>query len=153
VATTKLVTTYNHEPPTHLGFHLLSYYTTKATSSRSSTCICDRESRSLKLSSSVILHRERENKVFEKRSSRLLPRFFKLFIMTHLPLHRTCVEGRCLQHELRQPEHCLHSIIVVKEPQVMYGFSSQIMSYILNMLICVGMILLDNLCNVCYLLL
>jgi hypothetical protein len=27
----------------------------------------------------------------------------------------------------------------------MYGFSSQIMSYIFNMLICVGMILLDNL--------
>jgi hypothetical protein len=26
----------------------------------------------------------------------------------------------------------------------MYGFSSQIMSYIFNMLICVGMILLDN---------
>jgi hypothetical protein len=27
----------------------------------------------------------------------------------------------------------------------MYGFFSQIMSYILNMLICIGMILLDNL--------
>jgi hypothetical protein len=35
-------------------------------------------------------------------------------------------------------------IIVVKEPQVTYSFSSQIMSYILNMLIYVGMILLDN---------
>jgi hypothetical protein len=36
-------------------------------------------------------------------------------------------------------------IIIVKELQVMYGFSSQIMSYILNMLICVGIILLNNL--------
>jgi hypothetical protein len=36
-------------------------------------------------------------------------------------------------------------IIVVKESQVTYGFSSQIMSYLLNMFICVGIILLDNL--------
>jgi hypothetical protein len=36
-------------------------------------------------------------------------------------------------------------IIVVKELQVTSGFSSQIMSYILNMLIYVGMNLLDNL--------
>jgi hypothetical protein len=54
-------------------------------------------------------------------------------------------EGRCLQRELRQAERRLHLIVVVKELQVMYDFSSQIMSYILNMLICVGIILLDNL--------
>jgi hypothetical protein len=36
-------------------------------------------------------------------------------------------------------------IIVIREPQVTYSFSSQIMSYILNMFICIGMILLDNL--------
>jgi hypothetical protein len=36
-------------------------------------------------------------------------------------------------------------IVVVKEPQVTYGFYYQIMSYILNMFICVDMILLDNL--------
>jgi hypothetical protein len=35
--------------------------------------------------------------------------------------------------------------IIIKEPQVTYAFSSQIMSYLLDMLICVGMILLDNL--------
>jgi hypothetical protein len=39
----------------------------------------------------------------------------------------------------------LQLVIVVKEPNVMYGFSDKIMSYILNMFICVGMILLDNL--------
>jgi hypothetical protein len=36
-------------------------------------------------------------------------------------------------------------IVVIKEPQVMYGFSFQIMSYLLHMLICIGMILLNNL--------
>jgi hypothetical protein len=36
-------------------------------------------------------------------------------------------------------------IVVVKKPQVTYDFSSQIMFYILNVLICVCMILLDNL--------
>jgi hypothetical protein len=53
--------------------------------------------------------------------------------------------GHRLQRELRQADCHLHPIIVVKEPQVTYDFSSQIMSYILNILICVGMILLDNL--------
>jgi hypothetical protein len=65
--------------------------------------------------------------------------------MAHLPLHRTCVEGRCIQRELHQTNRRLHPIVVVKEPQVTYDFSSQIMSYILNILICVVMILLDNL--------
>jgi hypothetical protein len=54
-------------------------------------------------------------------------------------------EGHRLQHELRQADRRLHLIIIIKELQVTYGFNSQIMSYILNMLICVGMILLDNL--------
>jgi hypothetical protein len=57
----------HHEPPTHLGFCLLRrYYAAKATSSHSSTCICDRESRSVKPSYSVILHQERVNKVIRK---------------------------------------------------------------------------------------
>jgi hypothetical protein len=42
-------------------------------------------------------------------------------------------------------DHHLHPIVIVKELQVMYNFFSQIMSYILNMLVCVCMILLDNL--------
>jgi hypothetical protein len=65
--------------------------------------------------------------------------------MTHLPLRQTRVEGHRLQRELRQAQHHLHPIIIIKEPQVTYNFSSQIMSYILNMFIYVGMILLVNL--------
>jgi hypothetical protein len=83
-ATTELATTNNHDP-THLGFRLLRCCTAKATSSDSSTCIRDRESRSSEPSSSVILHREWATKVFEKRSSRLLTQFFKFFITTRLP--------------------------------------------------------------------
>jgi hypothetical protein len=64
VTTIKLVTTNNHEPPTHLVFHLLCYCAANATSSYLSTCICDRESRSSELSSSSILHRKRANKFF-----------------------------------------------------------------------------------------
>jgi hypothetical protein len=75
------------------------------TKPRKSTCICDRESMSLKSSSSAILHRERANKVFGKRSSRLLARFFKFFITAHLLLHRTCAEGRRLQCKFRQADH------------------------------------------------
>jgi hypothetical protein len=108
-------------------------------------CICDRESRSLEPSCSVILHRERANKVFRKRSSRLLACFFKFFITAHLPLRWTHAEGHCLQRELYHVDHHLHLIVIIKEPQVTYGFSSQIMSYLLNMLICVGIILLNNL--------
>jgi hypothetical protein len=135
----------NHEPPMHLVFRLHHCYATKATSPRSSTCICDRESRSPKPSSSVILHRERANKVLRKRYSRLLAHVFKFFITARLPLRWMCTEGCRLQCELRQVDHRLHPIVVVKEPQVTYDFSSQIMSYILNMLIYIGMILRDNL--------
>jgi hypothetical protein len=129
----------------HLGFCLLRYCATEATSSRSLMWIYDQESRSPEPSSSAILHRERADKIFGKRSSQLLTCFFKFFITAHLPLHRTRVEGRCLQRKLRQAECRLHPIIIIKESQVMYDFSSQIMSYILNMLIYVGIILLDNL--------
>jgi hypothetical protein len=107
-------------------------------------CIYNHDSRSLKPLSLAILHWERTNKFFEKRSSRLLSRFFNFFITAHLPLRRMHAEVHRLQHELHQGHRRLHPI-VVKEPQVTYGFSSQIMAYILNMFICVGMILLDNL--------
>jgi hypothetical protein len=62
-----------------------------------------------------------------------------------LPLRRSRAEGRRLQRELHQADHRLHPVVIVKEPQVTYGSCSQIMSYIFNMLICLGMILLDNL--------
>jgi hypothetical protein len=132
----------NHEPPTHLVFCLLHCYAAKATSSCSSKCIYDQESSSSEPSSSVILHQERVNKVFGKRSSRLLACFFKIFITAHLPLCCTRTKGHRLQRELRQADGRLYPIVIVKEPQVTYNFSYQIMSYRLDMLICVGMILL-----------
>jgi hypothetical protein len=60
------VTTNNHEPPTHLVFRLLRCDAATATSSCSSTCICDWESRSPEPSSLAILCRERANKFFWK---------------------------------------------------------------------------------------
>jgi hypothetical protein len=85
------------------------------------------------------------NKVFGKRSSRLLACFVKFFTTSRLRLRRSRAERRRLQRELRQADRRLHSIVIVKEPHVTYGSCSQIMSYIFNMLICVGIILLDNL--------
>jgi hypothetical protein len=67
--------------------------------------------------------------------------------MTRLPLcqARTRADRR-LQHVVVETKHHLRNpIVVVREPQVTYGFFSQIMSYILSMLICVDIILLDNL--------
>jgi hypothetical protein len=96
----------------------------EATSSRSSTCICNRESRSPELSSSAILHWESANKVFGKRSSQLLARFIRFFTTARLPLRRSRTEGHRLQRELRQVNHRLQLVVVVKEPQVKYGFCS-----------------------------
>jgi hypothetical protein len=82
---------------------------------------------------------------FRKQSSRLLARFGNFFTTARLPLHRSRAEGRRLQYKLCQTDHRLHPVIIVKELQVTYGSCSQIISYIFNILICVGMILLDNL--------
>jgi hypothetical protein len=60
----RVTITSRHEPPAHLVFRLLRCCAGMATSSRSSTCICDRESRSPEPSSSAILHQEMVNKVF-----------------------------------------------------------------------------------------
>jgi hypothetical protein len=133
----------NHEPPTHLGFHLLCCYAAKATSSWSSMCICDRESRSLEPSSLVILHQERVNKIFGKRSMWLLDSFSKFVITARLPLHRSCAEPRRINHELCQFACGLQKSTTIKEDT--YILNSQIMSYILNILIYVGMIPLDSL--------
>jgi hypothetical protein len=93
----------------------------------------------------VILHWDRANKVFRKRSSRLLTHFVKFFTTAHLPLRRSCAESHRLQRELHQVDRRLNSIVIVKESQVKCGYCSQIMSYIFNILIYVCMILLDNL--------
>jgi hypothetical protein len=68
--------------------------------------------------------------------------------MTHLPLRLSCAEGHRLQCEFCQADRAdcrLHLIVIINELQDTYGSCSQIMSYIFNILICVGMILLDNL--------
>jgi hypothetical protein len=137
--------TNKHENTNASRFRRFCCCAADATSSHSSMCICHRERKSLEPSSSVIMQWERANKVFGKRSSLLLAHFTKFFTMARLPLRRSCAEVRRLQHKLHQVDRRLHSIIVIKEPQVTYSSCSQIMSYIFNMLIYVGMILLDNL--------
>jgi hypothetical protein len=141
----ELKTTSKHESPSHLVFRLFHCCAANATSSRSLTCIYDQESMSLEPLSSAILHRERGNKLFRKRSLRLFAHFFKFFITVRIPFRRTCAEGHRLQRKLCQADCHLHPIVVVKEPQVTYDLFSQIISYLLHMLIYVGMILLDNL--------
>jgi hypothetical protein len=65
--------------------------------------------------------------------------------MARLPLRRSRADGHRLQRELHQVDRSLHSLVINEEPQVTYDSCSPITSYIFNMLICVGMILLDNL--------
>jgi hypothetical protein len=132
-----------HEPPTHLCFHLLSCCAAKSTASRSLVCTCDWVSRSLKLLSSTILHQKRVNKVFGKRSSQLLNLILHVCHMTRLPLRRSRADHHLIYHELHQSMHSLQESTIVQEDT--YILNSLIMSYILNILTCVGMILLDNL--------
>jgi hypothetical protein len=108
----KLVIMNNHEPPMHLGFLLLRCCTAKTTPSRLSTCIRDQNSGSPEPSSLAILQRKRANKIFGKRSSRLLTLFFKFFITASLPLRQTRAESRHLQRELCQANCRLHPIVV-----------------------------------------
>jgi hypothetical protein len=70
-------------------------------------------------------------------------RFIKLFITAYLPLRRSRAEPRRIYRELRQTACGLQESIAVEK--VTYVLNSQGMSYILNMLICIDMILLDNL--------
>jgi hypothetical protein len=108
---------------THLGFTAsavaplrLLHPVHRRTSSRSSTCIYDWESRSPEPSSLAILHWEMVNKVFGKRSSRLLARFVKFFTMACIPLRWSHAESHRLQRELRQADHRLHPVVIIKEP-------------------------------------
>jgi hypothetical protein len=139
----ELATMNSHKPLTHFGFCLLCCCTAKATSSCSSTCIYDRENRSLVPSSSVITAPEEANKVFGKHSTWLLDRFSKFIITTRLPLRWTSVDCRHLQCVIVQTEWHLHNSTVVKEEEASYIVFSLIMSYMLNLVICIGMILLD----------
>jgi hypothetical protein len=139
----ELVTMNNHEPPTHLVFDFLRWCAVRSTSSHSSTCICDWESRPPEPSFSAIVQWERLNKVVGKRSTWLLDRFSKFIITTHLSLHRSHVEPCHINRELRQSARNRQKSTTVKED--MYILNSRIMSFILNLLICIDMILLDSL--------
>jgi hypothetical protein len=79
--------------------------------------------------------------VFGKQTLRLLFRFIKFFTTARLPLRRSHTEGRRLQRKLHQADRRLHLVVIIKEPQVTYGSCSQIISYIFNMLICIGMLI------------
>jgi hypothetical protein len=112
---TELVTKNNHEPLTHLGFCLLRCCVIKATSSCLSTCICDRESSSSKLSSSVILHQERTDKVFGSDLYDCSIRFSKFIITTRLPIRRSCAEPCRIHRELCQSVHSLQESTATQE--------------------------------------
>jgi hypothetical protein len=66
--------------------------------------------------------------------------FIKLFTRTRLPLHRLCTEAHHIYLKLHQSTCCLQESTTMQE--VTYVFKSRFMPC---MLICVGMILLDNL--------
>jgi hypothetical protein len=129
----------NHVPSTHLGFCLFRYCDAKTISSRSSTCICNRESKSLEPSFSAILHQVWVNKVFGKWSLRLLIHFFKFFIMTHLPLRQMRVEVVAFN-----ANSISQSVVFTKLLSSM-NHKSPTISRLKNMLIYVCIILLDNL--------
>jgi hypothetical protein len=98
----------------------------------------------------VILHRERANKGFEKHSTWLLNRFFKFIITARLPLHRASADHCRLQCTVVQTEWHLRNSTVVKEEEASFVLLYLIMYYMLNLVICIGMILLDLLqCLIC----
>jgi hypothetical protein len=92
----------------------------------------------------LILHQERVNKVFGKRSTQQLDRFFKFVIMTHLPLRQVYAGHHRLQRAIIQTEWRLFNSIIIEEEEPSYILFSLIMSYMLSLVICIGMILLDN---------
>jgi hypothetical protein len=69
-------------------------------------------------------------------------RFVKLFITTHLHIHQSRAEPHHIYYKLCQSVRGLQEYTVIEE--VMHVLNYLIMSYILNILICIGMILLDN---------
>jgi hypothetical protein len=111
---------------------------------------CDWESRSPELSSSAILHLERANKVLESvlrdcliTSSTSLSRLVYLFVRHADRYH--------LQRVIVQTDRHLLNPTVVNKEESLYILFSQIMAYILCMIICADMILIYNLlqCLIC----
>jgi hypothetical protein len=69
------------------------------------------------------------DKVFAKRSTRLLDHFSKFIITSHLPLRRAHVDHRGLQHIVAQTKQCLLSSTIVKEDEASYVLLSIIMFF------------------------
>jgi hypothetical protein len=132
----------------HLDFCLLRSCAAKATSSRSSTCTCDQESTPTESSSSVIPHQKMVNKVFGKRSTRLIDHLLK-FVITYLFIRRTPTIVVC--NAPSSKVRGVFSNLVVEEEESSYIHLSLIMYFILSMMICICIILLNNLlqCLIC----
>jgi hypothetical protein len=95
------------------------------------------------------MHQERANKAFGKRSTRLLDRFSKFIITIHLPLRRASANRHRL-HRVVQTEWCLRNSTIVKEEEASYVLFYLIMYHMLNLVIYIGVILLDLLqCLIC----
>jgi hypothetical protein len=75
----------------------------------------------------------------------LLDRFFNFIITAHLHFRRASADHRCMQCVIAYTKWHLDNPTVVKENEASYIIFSQIMPYILSMMICIDMILLDNL--------
>jgi hypothetical protein len=60
--------------------------------------------------------------------------------MTRLLLHRACANHHCLQHAIVQTEQRLRNSIVAEE-ETPYVLLSLIISYMLNLVICIGILL------------
>jgi hypothetical protein len=144
VAATQIIT-HPTSPQTHLGFRGLRCWVTKTSSSQSSTCIYDRERRSLELLSLMILHWERVNKVLwsvlwdcsiaSSTSSSWLVYIFIERALTIVVYNTSLLK--------------LSGVFTIqlssRKNEASYVLYSQIITYILSLMICIDMILLDNL--------
>jgi hypothetical protein len=74
----------------------------------------------------------------------VLDHYIKFIITARLPLHRARVDRRHLQGAVNQTERRLHNSITVKEEEALYILFSQVIPYILSMMIYIDMIVLDN---------
>jgi hypothetical protein len=129
----------NHEPPTHLGFassaaappRLLHPVNWRASAIRR-VCLRNHHPQQSYIGRGRMWFFGSDLHDYSLAPSSSSPRLVYLFVGSALRV--TTFNANSIR-----------PIVIFKEPQVMYGSSSRIMSYIFNMLICVDIILLDNL--------
>jgi hypothetical protein len=100
VATSKLVTTNNHETPMHLGFHLLRCGATKATSFCSLMCICDRRAGLWNCHPQQSCTKAWQIMFLGSYLCNYSIRFSKFIIITCLPLRQSRTEPHRIYREL-----------------------------------------------------